>query len=702
MGVQTAKTSLKTFILFFIVIPVFAQTPPVAKKLPKADSLFGDVRLDNYYWLRNAEDPEVINYLKAENAYTEAVMKPTEELQKKLYKEMRRRIKETDMSVPERMGDYYYYFKSKKGQQYEIFCRKQACRSAREEILLDENLLARGHAYFAIGVYRISPDHRLLAYTVDTSGAEIYDLTIKDLEGDSLYRETIRDIDNSIQWHNDSRTLYYVTMDPARRPYRLYRHTLAAPAQTDSLLYEETDERFFLDISKTRSQKYLIMTVASKTATECWFLDADDRQDELRRLLPRRPQVEYAVDHHGDFFYILTNDVAKNFRLVKTPVQEPRWDNLEEIIAGNDSICLEGMDAFQNFLVVYERYQGLPRLQVIDIVTKTTYYPNFPEPAFSFWPTRNPEFHTDYLRFYYTSLVTPISVYELDMKQNTLRLLKQNEVRHYEPARYATERIFVRGADHALIPVVLVYRRDRRQNSLGPVLLSAYGAYGNTNDPFFSSSRICLLDRGFLYALAQVRGGGEMGRTWYEQGKLLNKKNSFTDFIAVAEYLIQKQYTSSDQLCIEGGSAGGLLIGAVLNLRPDLFRAAIADVPFVDVLNTMLDPSIPLTVTEYEEWGNPNLREYYDYIKAYAPYENVMAKNYPNLLVTAGLNDPRVGFWEPAKWVAKLRALKTDQNLLLFKINMVAGHGGATGRYEYLKELAFEYAFLLRVLGVGG
>lgn len=695
------RSMVASIFLFLSVLPVFSQSPPVAKKIPKTDSLFNDVRVDNYFWLRDAENTEVIDYLKAENAYTEAVMKPTKELQKKLYQEMRRRIKEADMSVPEKIDDYYYYTKTVKNKQYSIYCRKKGSLKAREEILIDENMLARGHTYFEVGTYRVSPDHRLLAYAVDTSGAEVYTLYIKDLAGDSLYRETIRDIDNGIQWHNDNRTIYYVTMDQAWRPYRLFRHTLRLPGQADTLLYEEPDERFFLYVGKTRSQKYIIMVMGSKTSTENWFLDADDPGAELRILLPRRADIEYSIDHNGDNFYILTNDGAVNFRLTSTPVNDPRWDNLRDIIPGNDSIYLEGMDAFQNHLAVYERHQGLPCLRVIDIASGAWYYADFPEPVFAFWPTRNPEFNTEVLRFSYTSFITPMSVYDFNMKQKTRVLMKQNEVKGYDPARYATERVFARASDGTRIPIALVYRKDRLQDGSKPALLDGYGAYGGASDPYFSSSRLCLLDRGFLYALAQVRGGGEMGRTWYEQGKLLNKKNTFTDFIACAEHLINERYAARDQLCIEGGSAGGLLIGSVLNMRPDLFRAAIADVPFVDVLNTMLDPTIPLTITEYEEWGNPNVPQYYDYIKSYAPYENVEAKDYPNLLVTAGLNDPRVGFWEPAKWTAKLRAAKTDQNLLILKTNMVAGHGGVTGRYEYLKEIAFEYAFLLRVLGVG-
>jgi oligopeptidase B len=687
-------------LLFIFCLPLLAQTPPVAKKIPKVDSLFGDMRVDNYFWLRNPEDTAVIDYLKAENAYTEAVMKPTEKMQAKLYNEMRSRIKESDMSVPEKIDDYFYYTKTVQGQQYAVYCRKKGDLKAPEEVLLDENMLAKGRSYFEIAVYRVSPRHDLLAYVVDTTGAEEYTLYIKDLTGDSLYHETIAAIEGNVQWANDDRTLFYITLDPAWRPYRLYRHVLDAPDRKDDLLYQEDDERFFLGIGKTRSRKFLLMNLESKTATEYHYLDADHPQDSFRVILPRAIDVEYYVEHNGDNFYFLTNDNAKNFRLVEAPVAQPDRARWRELIPASDTIYLEGFDAFRDHLTVYERHLGLPQLRVIDLRTGASYHAEFPEPVYAFWPARNPDFNTSQLRINYMSMVTPLSVYDYDLAARTRELKKQTEVIGYRPEKYQTERVFATAPDGARIPVALVFRKDLKKNGQNPLLLDGYGAYGGSSDPYFSSNRLSLLDRGFVYALAQIRGGGEMGRTWYEQGKLLNKKNTFTDFIACAEFLVQERYTSADRLCIEGGSAGGLLIGSVVNLNPGLFRAAIADVPFVDVLNTMLDPTIPLTVTEYEEWGNPNLREYYDYIKSYAPYENVKAQNYPNLLVTAGLNDPRVGFWEPAKWTAKLRALKTDQNLLILKTNLIAGHGGVTGRFEYLKEIAFEYAFLFRVLGI--
>ena len=689
-----------TLILFFFFLPLTAQTPPVAKKIPKIDSLFGDIRVDNYFWLRNAADTEVINYLKAENEYAAEVMKPTEALQTKLYNEMRRRIKETDMSVPEKIDDYYYYTKTVQGKQYSIYCRKKGNLKAREEVLIDENKLAEGRSYFEVGAYRISPRHDLLAYAVDTTGAEEYTLYIKDLSADSLYRETIAAIDGYMQWANDNRTIFYVMYDAMQRPYRLYRHVLFAPDRKDDMLYQENDERFFLGIGKTRSRKFLLMNLESKTATEYYCLDADNPRDSFRVILSRVAEVEYYIEHNADKFYFLTNDHAKNFRLVEAPVLQPSRDHWRELIPASDSVYLEGFDCFRDHLTVYERHQGLPRLRVIDLRTGEFYHAEFPEPVYSFWPARNPDFNTDQLRINYMSLVTPLSVFDYDLNTRTRELKKRTEVTGYKPDLYQTERVFAVADDGTRIPMALVYKRGLKKNSQNPLVLDGYGAYGGSSDPYFSSNRLSLLDRGFVYALAQVRGGGEMGRTWYEQGKLLNKKNTFTDFIACAECLIRENYTAADRLVIEGGSAGGLLIGSVVNMRPDLFKAAIADVPFVDVLNTMLDPTIPLTVTEYEEWGNPNIREYYNDIKSYAPYENVKTQVYPSLLVTAGLYDPRVGYWEPAKWTAKLRAMKTDQNLLILKTNLTAGHTGVTGRFEYLKEIAFEYAFMFRVLGI--
>ncbi len=675
--------------------------PPIAKIEPKVDTLFGDVRVDNYYWLREKSNPEVIKYLEAENAYTKAMMKHTEKFQKKLYDEMVGRIKETDLTVPEREGDYYYYSRTEQGKQYRIYCRKKGSLEAPEEVLLDVNALAEGHEFFSVGALLVSPDDNLLAYTVDTTGAEVYTLYVKDLRTGKTLKDTIPNMSGSLEWANDNKTIFYSTLDSTRRPDKLFRHTLGSDYENDALMFHEKDEAFFLNIDKTRSKAYLLITLESNTTTEVWYLNADTPNRKFKRIHPRQHEMEYYVSHHGDKFIIMTNDKAKNFKLMEAPVTRPAKKNWKEIIPHRDSVLLEGYDVFKNYLVVYERERGLKKMRIYDYTTGETHYVQFPEPVYSFWAGGNREYDTDLLRFTYMSLVTPRSVYDYNMKTKQRELKKRYEVLGgYDPSQYQSERIFATSPDGVEVPISLVYKKGMVKNGKNPLLLYGYGAYGASMDPYFSSSRLSLLDRGFIYAIAHVRGGSEMGRWWYEQGKLLHKKNTFIDFIACAEHLIAEKYTSPEYLVISGGSAGGLLMGAVTNMRPDLFKGVVADVPFVDVLNTMLDPSLPLTVIEYEEWGNPHEEEYYFYIKSYSPYDNVEAKDYPNILVTAGLNDARVSYWEPAKWVAKLRALKTDDNLLLLKTKMSAGHGGASGRYDYLKDVAFEYAFMLDLFGI--
>ena len=676
-------------------------TPPVAKTIPKSDTLHGDVRIDNYYWLRDRSNPEVIEYLEAENRYTEAMMKHTEKFQERLYKELLGRIKETDLSVPEKMDNYYYYSRTEEGKQYPIFCRKKGALDAEEEILLDQNELSIGHKYLAVGVYQVSPDHGLLAYSVDTTGSEIYTLYIKDLDKNELFKEEISNIGYTAAWANDNKTIFYTELDDARRPYKLYRHTLGTDPNQDMFIYHEKDDAFFLDISKTKDREYLIMELGSNTTTEVRYLKADLPSDTFKVIHPRQHEMEYYVEHHGDKFYIITNDNAKNFKLMKVSVYSPEKENWEEVIPHRDSVKIEAFDVFKDHLVVYERESGLKKIRITNLINDEIHYVDFPEPVYTFWQGRNPDFNTNILRFNYTSLVIPRSVFDYNMSTRTRELKKQYEVLGgYDPSLYQSERIFTKAQNGTIIPISLVYKKGMVKDSSNPLLLIGYGAYGASFEPYFSSNRLSLLDRGFIYAIAHVRGGGEMGRYWYEQGKLLNKMNTFTDFISCAKHLIAEKYTSSDKLVISGGSAGGLLIGAVTNMRPDLFKTVIADVPFVDVLNTMLDPSIPLTVIEYEEWGNPNKKEYYDSIRSYSPYDNVEAKEYPNVLITAGLNDTRVSYWEPAKWTAKLRALKTDKNILLLKTNMGAGHMGASGRYDYLKDIAFEYAFILDLFGI--
>ncbi len=683
-------------------LPRLVENPPVARVEPRVHTLHGETRIDGYFWLRDRSDPEVIAYLEAENRYTGAVMQHTEALQEQLYQEMRGRIKETDLSVPERVDDSFYYTRTEAGGQYPIFCRRRGSLDAPEEVLLDQNPLAADHAYFKIGVSEVSPDHRLLAYSVDTSGAEDFTLYIKDLTTGHLLAESIGNTSVGVTWANDSRTLFYTLLDHARRPCRLYRHTVGASPTTDVLVYFEPDESFFLDINRTRSRRYLLLDITSHSTSEVRFLNADEPEGVFRVVQPRESGVEYSVEHHDERFFITTNDSAPNFRLVQAPVASPSKANWSPVLPYRPEIKLDETDAFRSHLVVYERQAGLRQIRVIDLASGEEHLVAFPEPVYTLRAHENPEFETPLLRFAYTSLVTPSSVVEYDMGERFWMVRKQTEVRGgYDPALYRSERVFATAADGQQVPISLVYRAPLQLDGERPLLLNGYGAYGLSYDPSFSSNTLSLLDRGFVVAIAHVRGGEEMGRSWYDGGKLLNKRSTFTDFITSAEHLVAAGYTSSGRLVINGGSAGGLLMGAVTNLRPDLFRVVLADVPFVDVVNTMLDASLPLTVIEYDEWGNPNEQAAYEYIRSYSPYDNIEAKDYPHMLVTAGLNDPRVAYWEPAKWTARLRAAKTNGNRLLLRTNMGAGHGGASGRFDFLREIAFKYAFMLDVLGIG-
>jgi oligopeptidase B len=681
--------------------------PPVARAVPRTTTTHGDVRVDEYFWLRNREDPEVLAYLEAENRYTQAVMRETEPLQDVLFAEMRGRIKETDLSVPERIDGWLYYHRTEAGAQYPIYCRRPVDRPAddagAEEILLDLNPLASGHAYFRLGTFETSPDHRMLAYAVDTSGGESFTLYVKELATGALLAETIVNVSPSVAWANDSRTLFYVVLDEARRPCRLYRHVLGANPAEDALVHFEADESFFIDIERTRSQAFLLLEMASHSTSEVRFVSADRPEEPFLTVEPRRPGIEYTVSHHGDRFFISTNDEAPNFRLVSAPVTDPSRDHWTEILPHRPEVKVDSADAFREQLVVYEREAGLRQIRIVDLARGGDHLVAFPEPVYTVRQHENPEFDTTLLRFTYTSMVTPPSVVDYDMAGRTWTVRKQTEVLGgYDPARYRSERLFATAADGTPVPVSLVYQLPlERPGGPRPLLLNGYGAYGISYDPSFSSNNLSLLDRGFVVAIAHIRGGEEMGRAWYDGGRLLNKPNSFTDFIAAAEHLIAEGYTSPERLTISGGSAGGLLMGAVTNLRPDLFRAVLAEVPFVDVVNTMLDATLPLTVIEYDEWGNPNEPEHYRRIRSYSPYDNVRAQAYPHMLITAGLNDPRVAYWEPAKFTARLRATRTDSNRLLLKTNMGAGHGGASGRWDYLREVAFKYAFVLDVLGMG-
>lgn len=675
--------------------------PPLAERSPKSYSIHGKNVVDDYHWLKDRANPKVIAYLEAENAYTEGTMRPTEALQAKLFTEMKGRLKETDLSVPYRIDDYYYYSRTFEGKQYNVHCRKRGSLDAKEEVLLDQNDLAAGQEYFRLGVYRVSPSHKLLAYSTDTDGSEAFNLRVKDLDSGKLLKDEIRNTYYSVAWGNDDQTIFYTVLDSAKRPYKVFRHVLGSDSATDQLVYHETDEGFHVDLSKTRSGKYILIQSHSMTTKEWRFVEADKPLGDWRIVQPRIQGLEYSVEHHGDQFYIVANDNARNFKLVRAPVSSPDKANWTDVIPHRPEVKIEGVEAFAEHLVISERSGGLTNLRVRGVADSVEHLIAFPEPVYTVAAVDNEDFKTSTLRFSYTSLVTPRSVFDYDMKARTRQMMKQEEVLGgYDPTKYESARLHAKAADGTNVPISLVHHKGLKLDGRNPMLLYGYGSYGMSMDPRFIAYRLSLLDRGFVYAIAHIRGGGEMGRPWYEDGKLMKKRNTFEDFIASAEHLIQLGYTSPQRLAIQGGSAGGLLMGAVTNMRPDLFRAVVAHVPFVDVMNTMLDPSIPLTVIEYEEWGNPNQRDAYDYMLSYSPYDNVEAKSYPDILITAGLNDPRVGYWEPAKWAAKLRATKTDSNRLLLKTNMGAGHGGASGRYDYLKEIAFVYAFVLDSMGL--
>ncbi len=675
--------------------------PPVAKRVTHIETVHGMQRSDDYFWLRERDNPELISYLEAENRFTQATTRHTKGLQKRLFAELKGRIKETDLSVPVKNGAYYYYTRTFEGKQYRTHCRKRGHLEAPEEVILDQNELAKRAEYFRIGGFEVSPDHRLVAYSVDTSGSETYTLRIKDLTTGELLPDEVLNTYYGLVWGNDNRHIFYTVLDDAKRPYKALRHTLGTDASEDVVVHHETDERFHVRLGKTRSRKFVLLSLNSSVTSEVYVLDADQPTGSFRLINPRRQDMEYSVAHQGDYFYITTNDNATNFKVVRTPVDQPDKANWSEVIGHRPDVKVDRVSAFKHHLVIYERQAGLKKMRIRDVRNGSEHYVEFPEPVYTFFPGPNEEFDTTALRFSYTSLVTPRSVFDYDMETRTRELKKQVEVLGgYDPSQYESKRIFATASDGTKVPISIVYRKGTVLDGHNPMMLYGYGSYGASIDPAFRSSRLTLIDRGFVYAIAHVRGSGTMGRLWYEDGKFLNKKNTFTDFIACAEHLIEQGYTSPDRLAIRGGSAGGLLMGAVANMRPDLFKVVVAQVPFVDVINTMLDASIPLTVIEYEEWGNPNDKAYFDYMLSYSPYDNVEAKDYPNMLITAGLNDPRVQYWEPAKWTAKLRAMKTDNNRLLLKTNMGAGHGGASGRYDALKELAFVYAFILDTLGI--
>ncbi len=699
----TLKMLLTAALLTLLATTTFAQEhkPPMARIVPKVDSMFGDVRVDNYYWLRERENPEVIKYLEAENNYTMLMMKPTEKLQQQLYSEMLGRIKEDDVTAPAPHDGYFYYTRTEAGKPYGIHCRKKGSVDAPEEVILDENELAKPFKYFALSTWEDSPDHSLVAFGVDTAGSEEFDLMVKDLATGKIYPERIPMTTYSLAWGNDNKTIFYVTQDEVFRPYKLFRHTVGSDPKDDVLLYHETDSMYELTVKRSRSNQYIFLESSSLTTTEVRFIDADKPAGAFKVIEPRRAGHEYKVDHRGDKFYILTNDNALNFRIATAPVADPSEKNWVEFEPYADSLFITSIDLFENWLVATEWLRGLPQIRIWDLTSGESHFVAFDEPAYALDASDNYDFTTDRFRFVYSSLLTPKTVYDYDMHARTKELKKQTEVLGgYDPKQYQMERIFARASDGAMIPITVIYKKGMIRDGKTPLWLYGYGAYGLNTDPYFSANQISLLDRGMIYAEANIRGGSEMGRQWYYDGKLLNKKNTFTDFIAAAEHLIAAKYTSADRLVISGGSAGGLLIGAVVTMRPDLFKAAIASVPFVDVINTMLDEGLPLTVQEFEEWGNPKDSLFYEYMRSYSPYDNVTAREYPNLLIMGGLNDPRVMYWEPAKFAAKLRATKTDSNRLLLQTHMGSGHFGESGRYGRIRDYAFEVAFALDILGL--
>ncbi len=673
----------------------------MAQRRPTVLRAHGDERVDDWFWLRERDDADVIAYLEAENAYTEAATAHTRELQGRLFDEFRARIQETDETVHAPRDGHWYYRRTVEGLQYEIHCRRSGSEDAPEQVLLDENELAKGSDYFDLGAFAVSPDQRLLAYATDTTGGERFTLRVRELDTGADLPDEVPDVYYGVAWASDNRTVFYTRPNEAMRPWQLWRHVVGTDAGEDVCLHSEEDERFHLSVRRTRSGGYVVVSLNSMVTTEIRVIAADEPTGELRVLLPRRQGVEYGIDHRGDRFLILTNDGAPNFRLVDAPVDSPGPDHWRELVPEGDDVRLQTVDAFAGHLALAERSQATRRIRIADPETGEGEELPQREEAYAARPGENLEFQTETFRFEYTSLVTPETVVDVDVATGERRIRKRQPVPGYEPERYDSERLWVTAPDGERIPISIVYPRGRQRDGSAPLLLYGYGSYEASMDPTFSPLRLSLLERGFAYAIAHIRGGGELGRRWYENGKLAHKTNTFTDFIACAEHLVAERWTSPERLAIRGGSAGGLLMGAVVNMRPDLFGCVVAQVPFVDVLTTILDESLPLTAIEWEEWGDPKHDDaFYRLLKTYSPYDNVEAQEYPPMLVTAGLHDPRVSYWEPAKWVAKLRATKTDSNRLLLKTRMAAGHFGPSGRYDAWREEAFVYAFILDTLGV--
>lgn len=678
-------------------------TPPVAEKVPFELEKHGDVRVDNYYWLNNREDQKVIDYLNAENAYYEEMTAHTKAFQEDLFQEMKSRIKEDDESVPYFKNGYYYITRFEKGKDYPIYSRKKGSLDAPEEILFDCNEMAEGHSYFNLGGLNVSPDNNLVAFGVDYVSRRQYTIQVKNLKTGEIYPEKITNTTGGSSWANDNKTLFYTRNNEVTlRSDKIYKHKLGESPESDQLVYEEKDDTYNTFVYKEKSQKYLLIGSSSTVSDEYRYLDANNPDGEFTVLQKRERGLEYGVSYYDGKFYIVTNkDNATNFKLVTCPENKTSKENWTDLIPHREDVLLEGIDIFKNYLVISERSGGLSKLRIRSWDTSTDYYLPFDSETYTAYTTSNVEFDTDVVRFGYQSMTTPASVMDFNMTTQEKTLLKEQEVPGgtFDKNNYVEERIWATAEDGTKIPMSVVYRKGMEKNGKNPVLQYAYGSYGYTIDPYFSTTRLSLLDRGFIFVLAHIRGGQYMGRQWYEDGKMLKKMNTFTDFVDCSKHLIAEKYTSAEHLYAQGGSAGGLLMGVVINIAPELYNGVVSQVPFVDVVTTMLDDSIPLTTGEYDEWGNPNDKEYYDYMLSYSPYDNVKAQAYPNMLVTTGLHDSQVQYWEPAKWVAKLRDMKTDDNLLFMDTNMDAGHGGASGRFESLKETAKVYSFLLDLEG---
>jgi oligopeptidase B len=682
--------------------PTSEITPPVARKIHTENTINGGHLVDDYRWLRDKSNPEVERYLQAENAYADSVMKPTAELQKKLYDEMVSHIKETDVNVPYKQGEYFYYSRWEKGKQYPILARKKGSVEAPEEITLDMNQLAQGEKFMAVGAYEVSDDGNLLAYSTDNTGFRQYRLHVRDLRTGKDLADTAERV-GSVAWATDNKTVFYsVEEDKTKRHYRIYRHTIGSDTKDDPIAYEDTDERFNVGVSRSRSRRYLFMESSSHTTSEVRYLEAAAPTGQWKLIAPRQQDVEYYADHLGGQFFIRTNDKGRNFRLVSAPISSPGKENWKEVVPVRSDVMLNDFESFQDFYVLVERENGLPQLTVVNLASGAKQRIAFPEPVYTASPQTNREYKTKFFRYAYQSLVTPASVFDYDVENHNSTLLKQTEVPGgFDSAKYASERLWATAHDGTKVPISVVYRKDlKKADGSNPLYVYAYGSYGAILPVTFNSSRLSLLDRGVVMAYAHIRGGGDLGKPWHDAGRMMNKMNTFTDFIDCTEYLVANKYGARDKIAIEGGSAGGLLMGAVTNLRPELFKVVLSHVPFVDVMNTMLDASLPLTVPEYEEWGNPNEKPAYDYMVRYSPYDNLKKAAYPAMLVKTSFNDSQVMYWEPAKYVAKLRTLKSDNNVLVLKTNMAAGHGGSSGRYDHLREIAFDYAFMLTQLGI--